>query len=260
MPYMNSGKSKLYYEEYGDGPPLILAHGVGGNHASWFKQIPTFSKHYRTIVFDQRSFGNSDDIEGVGRSGFQDDLLRLLDELKIDKAILIGQSLGGGAVAAFSCRFPERVAALVIADSLVGAMLPPPLDQELAEVYKKAASLTQVERVLGPIIRENDPESTLLYLQIASFNNVTFKTVKGEWAPWTPAELATTRLPILILVGRDEILFTPRLMHALHKLIPNSEYCEVPAAGHSAYFENAPEFNRSVLDYLDRVLKGNAAA
>ena len=57
MPYINSGKSKLYYEEYGEGPPLIMVHGVGGNHASWFRQVPTFSKHYRTIVFDQRAFG-----------------------------------------------------------------------------------------------------------------------------------------------------------------------------------------------------------
>ncbi|WP_076866010.1 alpha/beta fold hydrolase [Bradyrhizobium mercantei] len=253
MPYIDAGKSKLYYEEYGAGPPLIMLHGVGGNHASWFKQVPTFSRHYRTIVFDQRAFGNSDDVEGIGRSGFLDDLLRLLDELKIAKAILIGQSLGGGTVAAFSCRYPERVAAVVIADSLVGAVLPSPLDHELAKVYEKAASLTQVERVLGPIIREKDPESTLLYLQIASFNSVTFKTVKGEWAPWTPAELAATRVPVLIVVGKDDSHFTPRLMHSLHKLIPDSEYREIPAAGHSAYFENAPEFNRCILEYLEGV-------
>ena len=258
MPYINSGKSKLYYEEYGEGPPLIMVHGVGGNHASWFRQVPTFSKHYRTIVFDQRAFGNSDDVEEIGRSGFLDDLLQLLDELKIGKAIMIGQSLGGGTVAAFTCRHPERVEALVIADSLVGAVLPPPFDQELAEGYKKAAASTQLERVLGPIMREKDPENTLLYLQIASFNSVTFKTVKGEWALWKPADLAATNVPVLVVVGENDTNFTPRLMHALHEMIPGSQYCQIQAAGHSAYFENAPDFNRCVLDYLSRITTRSA--
>src|SRR5580658_5607442 len=64
MPYFTSGQSQLYYEDIGEGPAVVLAHGVGGNHASWFNQVPTLSKRYRTIVIDHRAFGNSDDVEG----------------------------------------------------------------------------------------------------------------------------------------------------------------------------------------------------
>ena len=58
----------LYYEVEGEGEPLVFAHGVGGNHAHWFNQIAYFSRHYQTIVFDHRGFGNSRDPGGPGRS------------------------------------------------------------------------------------------------------------------------------------------------------------------------------------------------
>ena len=79
----------LYYEVEGDGEPLVFAHGVGGNHAHWFNQIAYFSRHYQTIVFDHRGFGNSRDPGGPGRSRFVDDLKALLDHLGIDRATLV---------------------------------------------------------------------------------------------------------------------------------------------------------------------------
>ena len=82
MPYYAAGQSRLYYEEAGEGGlAVVLAHGVGGNHASWFNQVPTLSGKFRTIAFDHRGFGNSDDVEGIGASAYVDDLERLFDEL-----------------------------------------------------------------------------------------------------------------------------------------------------------------------------------
>ena len=107
-------------------------------------------------------------------------------------------------------------------------------------------------------MREKDPENTLLYLQMASSNSVTFKTVKGEWALWKPADLAATNVPVHVVVGENDTNFTPRLMHALHEMIPGSQYCLIQAAGHYAYFENAPEFNRCVLDDLSRITTRSA--
>lgn len=253
MPYIAAGQSKLYYEDYGEGPAVVLLHGVGGNHASWFNQAPTFSKRYRTIVVDQRAFGNSTDVEGLGRSAFIDDLVLLLDTLKLDRVSLVGQSMGGGTSAAFTCRFPERVRALVLADTIAGVILPEPHASEMAKVNAATANLSQAERVLGPLIRREDPERTLLYLQIASFNSVTIKTVKGSTPKWTPAQLAETGAPILYIVGEDDVIFPPALVRAAHELTTGSRYIEVPQAGHSAYFETPSVFNEAVLGFLDEI-------
>jgi pimeloyl-ACP methyl ester carboxylesterase len=256
MPYAAAGASRLYYEAWGEGPPLVLAHGVGGNHASWFNQVPTFSKRYRTIVVDHRAFGNSTDEEGQGRSAYVEDLARVLDEVGVERAFLVGQSMGGGACAAFACRFPERVMGLVHADSLAGVTLPAPHGEALERVNASTWNLSQAERVLGPVIRAEDPERTFLYLQIASFNSVSLKTVKGRPEPWSPAGLAAAKVPVLFVVGEHDVICPPDLIRVLHEAVPGSRMAVIPAAGHSAYFEAHAAFNACVLDYLAGLLAG----
>jgi 3-oxoadipate enol-lactonase len=251
MPYVTSGQSQLYYEVHGEGPAVVLAHGVGGNHASWFNQVPTLSKRYQTIVIDHRAFGNSNDVEGIGRSAYVDDLALLLDELKLPRVFLVGQSMGGGTCAAFTCRWPERVRALVHADSLAGVVLPPPYGEQLAKVNADTWGLSQVERVLGPEIRERSPEQAFLYLQIASFNSVALKTVKGEATKWTPAELAASGAPVMFVVGEQDIICPPPLVRAMHEAVPGSRFEIIPVAGHSSYFEAHEAFNAVLLDFLD---------
>jgi len=250
MAYFTSGESALYYEEYGEGPAVILCHGVGGNHASWFNQIPTFSKTYRTITMDHRAFGNSEDKELIGCSGYVDDLAALVDHLGEDKVFLIGQSMGGGTCAAFTVRYPEKVAGLIHADSMAAAALPEPYGSELAQVNVRNAGLTQQERVLGPNIRRDNKELSILYTQIASFNSVTVKTVRGKIPPWTPAELAASGVPVLFVVGEDDILAPPNLVKAAHELTPGSKYQVLRDVGHSAYFEGPEAFNAVALAQL----------
>ncbi|HEX4197378.1 MAG TPA: alpha/beta hydrolase [Caulobacteraceae bacterium] len=251
MPYVSAGRSRLYYEVHGEGPPVILAHGVGGNHASWFNQVPTLAQRYQTIVIDHRGFGNSDDVEELGRSAYVDDLALLLDELQLPPVFLVGQSMGGGSCAAFACRWPERVRALLHADSLAGVVLPPPHDNALAKLNAATWGLSQVERVLGPDIRARSPEQTFLYLQIASFNSVSLKTVKGEMPKWSPAELAASGVPTLFVVGEKDIICPPALVRVLHEAVPGSRFKMIPVAGHSAYFEAHEAFNAVLLDFLD---------
>ena len=75
---------RLYYETHGKGPALVLAHGAGGNHLSWWQQVPHFARRYRCVVFDHRAFGRSHDVrDGPGRRAFAEDLRHLLDHLGI---------------------------------------------------------------------------------------------------------------------------------------------------------------------------------
>lgn len=251
MAFVDAGESRLYYESHGDGPVLLFAHGVGGNHASWHKQIPLFSRNHRVIVIDHRAFGNSTDVEQAGRSRFVDDMLLLLDSLGIGKATLVGQSMGGGTCAAFTCAHPKRVERLVIADSLAGLDAPEPLADRLKAVDEATWGLSQAERVLGPVIRHDDPESTVLYLQIASFNSVNIRTLKGEPTRWTPARLSETGVPVLFLVGEHDVLFPPDAVFAAHELVgATSSFALIEGAGHSAYFERPHAFNAHLGAFL----------
>ncbi|WP_198083412.1 alpha/beta fold hydrolase [Variovorax sp. E3] len=90
MPYLTIGESRIYYEQHGEGPNLVLLHGVGGNHASWFAQIAGLSHRYRLTTVDFRGFGNSSDVEQAGREGFAGDLVTIWRELQLDGAVLVG--------------------------------------------------------------------------------------------------------------------------------------------------------------------------
>jgi len=253
MAYVISGHSKLYYELHGEGPAVVLAHGVGGNHASWFNQVPSFAQHYTTITFDHRAFGNSQDTEGVGQAGYLDDLQKLLDELKLETVSLVGQSMGGATCAAFACRYPKRVRALVHADSLAGVRLPEPHAATLASTNACTRDLSQLERVLGPEIRQRSPEQAFLYLQLASFNAVNLKTIRGRAPSWSPGELAQAGIPVLFVVGEQDIICPPALITVLHQEVPGSQLQVIPGAGHSAYFEAPGFFNQRVLRFLAEV-------
>ncbi|MGH6993826.1 MAG: alpha/beta fold hydrolase [Caulobacteraceae bacterium] len=250
MPSVSRGESRLYFEEYGEGSPVVFLHGVGGNHASWFNQVPAFSERHRVIVLDQRGFGNSPDLEGLGRSAFVDDLEVLLDHLGLERCFLVAQSMGGGTATGFTCTHPRRVAGLVLCDTLVGIKAPKALESTLEATLARTANLSQAERVLGPKTRAADRERTLLYLQIASFNSVNVRTVKGKFDLHKPEDLAATGVPILFVAGEDDVLFEASSIRAVSEATVGSRYVEIAGAGHSAYFEAPARFNSVVLEFL----------
>ena len=250
MPHITSGASRLYYESHGHGPAIVLAHGVGGNHASWFNQVPVFARDHRVILIDQRGFGLSEDQEGLGRSAMADDLLRVLDHLGIERAALVAQSMGGGTCVNVTCRAPRRVSALVMADTVLGLVPPAPLQAVAERSTAASAAMTQAERVLGPGIRRADPARVFLYLQLAGFNRYNARTVAGEFPRHDPAALAGTGVPVLFLVGVHDVRFPAELVRGMHHAVAGSQYAEIEAAGHSAYFEQPAEFNRIVSEFL----------
>ncbi len=111
----------IYYEVTGAGEPLVLSHGAGGNHAIWFEQVAFFSRNYKVVTWDQRSFGNSTDHAGRHNAeAFAADLLALLDHLEIDRAHLAGQSMGGWTTVRFALDHPDRVRSVILADTTGG--------------------------------------------------------------------------------------------------------------------------------------------
>ena len=252
MPALSIEGFNLYYEVHGEGFPLVLAHGIGGNHASWYQQVPVFAERYRTIVFDHRGFGNSRDrADGPGRSRFVADLAALLDHLEIRQAALVAQSMGGGTCALFTVKHPERVKALVLADTLVGLQLPPALQEQAGAAARAADRLSQLERVLSASFRERNPAGRELYSAIASFNGVDRKSLTGALgAGATLEQLGAAGVPILFLMGAEDAVFPAALVAQVQKQVRGSRYVEIPHAGHSVYFESPAAFNEAVLRFL----------
>jgi pimeloyl-ACP methyl ester carboxylesterase len=250
MPYCAVTGGNLYFESHGEGRPLVFVHGSGGNHASWFHQLHAFSRDFRVIAYDQRGFGNSEDLDGRGRAAMVDDLGALLDHLDLARAVLVAQSLGGGTCAGFTARHPARVSALVLCDTLTGIKLPPDVAATMAEVSKRTAGLSQAVRVLGVKTRERDPEKSVLYSQLASFNTYRFGAMPGAFDPVDAAMLAATGVPILYVVGSDDILYPPDCIRRVHALVPNSQFVEIADVGHSAYYEDHETFNRHLRTFL----------
>jgi 3-oxoadipate enol-lactonase len=253
MPRLRVGNADLYFEVHGQGPTIVLAHGVGGNHASWYQQVDAFARAYQVITIDQRGFGLSTDPDRRGRSAFIEDLTALLDHCRLEHVALVGQSMGGGTVAGFTCTYPARVRALVLADTLAALGESGPVKARMDQVRAATGHLSQAERVLGPRIRADHPELALLYGQIASFNAYSIKTVTGEPRRWTTEELAATEVPVLFVVGMDDALFPADIVRAVQAQVPNSFLVELADTGHSAYFENPRAFNDNVLSFLRKV-------
>lgn len=257
MPLIQRGNSELYYEVHGEGPPVVFAHGVGGNHAIWHKQIPEFARHHTVITFDHRGFGNSTDAEGLGRGGFIADLEALLDHLGIERASVVGQSMGGGTCVCFTYQHPHRVASLVIADSLHGFEEPDDVADIMARARKETASLSQPERVLGQNIRTSDPVAAVLYSALNSFNATDRSNLTGSYGPkCTPEQLAATGVPILFIGGREDVLFPFDAISLMRARCDGAALIGLEATGHSAFYENPRDFNQAVLSFLGNVNAG----
>ena len=116
------GNERIYYESTGSGDAVVLSHGAGGSHAIWMHQVPVLAEHYRVITWDQRGWGkstNAAELAGDPNTAVED-LRHLLDHLGVAKAHVIGQSMGGWAVAGFTLRLPERTRSLTLANTYGG--------------------------------------------------------------------------------------------------------------------------------------------
>src|SRR5258706_1141312 len=173
MAYMEHDGFRLYHEDTGgDGPTVVFLHGAGGNHLSWWQQVPVFADQYRCVSMDQRGFGQSPDVSGgPGPAALATDVLALLDHLGIARAALVAQSMGGWAAVGAAVRAPDRFWAVVMANT-VGNLTNP----EIATLRQQLAAGSPPRppvlwhAALGPTFRKTEPVLSHLYAHIAGLN------------------------------------------------------------------------------------------
>src|SRR5438105_15407182 len=160
MPFMTKDGFRLYYEDTGGNAPVIMfLHGAGGNHLSWWQQVPVFADEYRCVTVDQRGFGQSPDVPGgPGPAALGTDAVALLDHLGISRAAIVAQSMGGWAAVGAAVRAPERFWAIVLANT-VGNLTNP----EIAAVRQRLAAASPPRpavlwhAALGATFRRKEP-------------------------------------------------------------------------------------------------------
>ena len=254
MPHARINGIDLYYETHGEGPALILAHGGGGNHLSWWQQVPELSRQYRCVTFDHRGFGESRDIpDGPGPTAYVEDLRQLLDHLGIERAALVGQSMGGWSVLGFASAFPDRVSTLVLCDTTAGMDDPEVMRAQAALRDNTKETLAQVlTRAYAADFPQRDPVRCFLYQQIAGLNrHVPPKLIPILMSMKHRVDgIIAKRVPTMLIVGEEDALIAPRIMEVMAQRIPHALLVKFPGGGHSVYFEQPAEFNRALIGFL----------
>ena len=268
MPSAEINGAQLYYEDQGKGFPVVFAHGAGGNHLSWWQQVPEFSRRYRCITFDHRGWGLSIDAGDLGPVAFIDDLTGLLDHLAIEETFLVGQSMGGLTCLGLTTANPHRVRGLVMANTFAGMRREVWLasDEETRSQVRSIWDRRRadgIKRALGREFSSKHKDRAFLYKQIRLLNEegpnrlqteeqvLRFRAL--ERAPETAASretLAAMRTPVLFIGGEHDEVMPVSLMAIAQGMIPGSRMVVAPGAGHSVYFEQPETFNHVLLEFF----------
>ncbi len=260
MPFADINDIQLYYEVHGPkpgaAPAIVFAHGAGGNHLSWWQQVPHFLDRYTCVVFDHRGYGRSADAPlPAGGAAFTDDLRSLMDHIGIDRATLVAQSLGGWTCLGLALASPERVERLLMCDTHGGLV-----SHELTALWREARRSPEaqprdgVHPAIGIRMYREQPELSFLYAEIGGLNPERtgpeiMALLRGAGAP-PLADAACLRMPVLFVAGEEDVLIPPAVLDIAAAAIAGARVERVEAAGHSVYFERAERFNAILERFL----------
>jgi pimeloyl-ACP methyl ester carboxylesterase len=252
--------AKINYVEAGNGAPLILIHGLADNVKIWDSVITPLALKFHVIALDEIGFGDSDKpLLNYRVSTFVDFLDGFLKELKIDRASLVGNSLGGWIAAAFALAHPERVDRLVLCDAAGYRALAQAMGLRTLDALK-LASRDDI-RYLGPLTFHNKQfyEGTAVddafRQRVVAGDNYTVSRVLDSLIRGQDAldnRLHAINRPTLILWGRDDKLIPLSFGERFHQEIAGSKLRIIDNCGHMPQVECANEFSTAVLQFLSR--------
>ncbi len=275
MPYAQTDDGiRLWYEETGTGTPMIFVHEYAGDHRAWEPQMRFFGQRYRAITYGARGYPPSDvpdDVSKYSQYRAADDIASILDGLKIEKAHIVGLSMGGFATLHFGFRHPDRALSLTVAGCGYGA--------EAGERDKFRAEV----RVIAKFIDDNPIEAFAeqyaygpTRVQFENKNPRGFAEFKQQLAEHSKIGARNTQLgvqgerpslyelvddmkkltvPTLVLTGDED---WPCLQPALlmKRNIPSAALSVMPNCGHTINIEDPDQFNRLVADFVAQVDAG----
>lgn len=265
---------KLFYEEAGSGTPIIFVHEFGGSHWSWEPQLNFFARRHRCITFAARGYAPSDipaDVEAYSQARAADDIIDVLNAAGIEKAHLVGLSMGGFATLHAGLRHPGRILSLVAAGTGYGA-------EKAHEDYFKGIS----EQVAHNFETRGAPDFAPTYAEGASRVQFQDKDPRG-WALFAErlgrhdakgaantmrgvqmrrpslydleADFRAMQAPLLVMTGdEDDHCIQPGVY--LKKVVPRCGLAVLPKSGHTLNLEEPALFNHLVGEFIAQVEAG----
>ena len=248
--------AKIHYVEAGSGAPVILIHGLADTVTIWDPVIPALAARFRVIALDQIGFGRSDKpLLNYRVSTLVDFLDVFLTELKIERASLVGNSLGGWVAAAYALAHPERVERLVLSDAAGYAALTKTMDSRALRALR-VASRDDI-RYLGPLAfhdkRFYQDVDTAFKERVTAGDSYTVAQVLDSMIRGDDAldnKLQTLKQPTLVLWGREDKLIPLSFGEQFHREIVNSRLRIIDNCGHMPQLECPNEFSAAVLKFF----------
>lgn len=265
MPYTRTTDGlRLYYEAHGEGTPLVLAYGVGGNADMWDTNTPELARHHRVILWEPRGHARSDSPEDTARYSLRRwalDLRDVLDQLGIRRAHVGGLSLGGGIATRFTLLYPKRVLSLIVTNSSSATGVPMSRDSIAMRATSIALALTKgMDAVAEYLMNANanltvrvalDPGAKAEFYEeyrrldpIGYVNSLIALLARDPIA----SELPSIRVPTLLIGGDRDPSLGP--MRVLHRRIRGSKLVVLSPASHFANRDQPGAWNRAVLEFL----------
>jgi pimeloyl-ACP methyl ester carboxylesterase len=252
--YANLSGVRLWYTDTGGtGTPVVLMHAATGSSRVWEHQIPAFTKAgYRVIAFDRRGWGRTAVASDAPPATAADDLLALMDSLRIERFHLVGTAAGGFVSFDFALSFPKRLRSLVVANSIGGVQ-----DEEFLALGRRLRppeflAMPPEVREVSPSYRADNPDGTRRWVELEHSSRP-----PGPIAAAQPLKnritlsmLETITVPTLLLTGGADLYAPPPIQRMFAARIKHAESVIVPEAGHSTYWEQPDVFNRAVLNFV----------
>lgn len=247
---------QIYYEAYGQGPAVFLFHGLGGNHAVFFQNVPTLATKHTVVIMDARGFGNSTNTKNDhGPKSSARDAYFVMDHLKIDKAHLVGQSMGGWTALEMAMTHPERVLSLVLSNSMAGVY-----EDDIKDFYAIPAKRKPVWELpfgqhwgLSDSFYEKRPEIAFMYLQMGSLSQKPpgdmRVLIRNTFYPVN--EVNALPMPKLFVTGAEDITFRPERIKTIHSKVKDSKLVVFSETAHSPYYEKPEGWNELVLQFFE---------
>jgi len=250
----------LVYEEAGHGPPVVLLHGGQLDRRMWDAQFATFAAHYRVIRYDARGYGHSS--PPAGPYSHQADLLALLDHFDVQRANLVGLSLGGRIAVDFALAHPERVASLVLAaPGLSGwdwskESHDPALERAIAGGDRaRIAEAWLAGPYMAPAMSHADLAPVLRELAAENAGNFLQGERETPLKPPAVGRLGELHCAVLLIVGSRDVPDIQDIVERLASSVHGARVATFDGAGHMVNMEQPEAFNHEVLGFLAQVTK-----
>lgn len=259
MPTADCNGQTLYYEEHGEGEPLLCAMGLSANTLAWALQVQAFAGQHRTVIFDNRDVGQSSMADGDYEiTDMAADTLALADHLGLDSFHLLGYSMGGAIAQEVALAAPERVSSLTLAVTFAsgGAWA-----RKLSEVWGARRLKQSWEEFVDELLLLNVSEAffenqeAIEYLRgmmLADPNPQPAEAFVRQLSASGRHDAAVDRItaPTHVIGGEQDILVPVWKSKELAERIPGAKLTVIDGSPHGANLERAEEFNQLVLDFL----------